>query len=234
MKHFSTEEWADFARGVVEKDPKSLMQSHLQDGCGKCAKALELLRRVHSAAHRQASSAPPEGLVRVAKAMYGQQASFEQAARVTMAAVLFDSFTSSLPVGVRSGVSAPRQLLYGAGSHRIDVRLEPQTDSEKVSVIGQVLDSSEPQKDLQGLLVLLLAGERVLDESHTNRFGEFQLECALAERLELRVKLPLGQQLSAALVQPDPATIEEAAHLSDSDRGSKGLRRPYKSTRKKG
>jgi hypothetical protein len=234
MKHFATEEWADFARGVIEKDRKSLMQNHLQSGCRECAQVLGLWQRVHSAAQTEAKATPPEGVVRVAKAMYGQRAILGQEPRVTMAEVLFDSFAGPLPVGVRSAASAPRQLLYGTGKHRIDVRLEPQTDSEKVSVIGQVLDSSEPKKDLEGLLVLLLAGDRVLDESQTNRFGEFHLECALAERLELRVKLPLGQQVSAALVQPDPATVAEAAHLTDSGRGSKSLRRPYKSTRKKG
>jgi hypothetical protein len=234
MKHFATEEWADFARGAVEKDRKSLMQNHLQSGCGKCAKALELWQRVHSVAQRQADIGAPDGAVRAMKAIYGQQTVFGQRVKVTMADVLFDSFASPLPVGVRSMATGPRQLLYGSGSHRIDVRLEPQPDSEKVSVIGQVLDSSAPGKDLQGLMVLLLAGERVLAESTTNRFGEFHLECPLAEKLELRVKLPLGQQVSAALVQPDPAAVAEAARATSSVRKKRSLRRQYTSTRKKG
>lgn len=233
MKHFAIEEWADFARGVVGKDQKSIMQSHLDAGCGNCTKAVELWQRVHAVAQRPASLAP-EGTVRIVKAMYGQKAIYGRRSKVAIADLLFDTLRGPLPVGVRSVANAPRQLLYGAGSHRIDVRLEPQTDSEKVSVIGQVLDSTEPGKDLEGLPVRLLAGQRLLAESTTNRFGEFHFECELAEMLELLVRLPKGQDISAALVKPDLSSVSEAAHDTDSVAVKKGLRRPYKSTRKKG
>jgi hypothetical protein len=233
MEHFATEDWADFARGVVQADRKSLMDSHLQTGCRKCTKLFQLWRRVHSAAQRQGDSALPEGLVRMAKAAYGEYGVVGKRAKVRLADVLFDSFRGPLAVGVRSTTSSARQVLYATGTHRIDVRLEPHSDSDKVAVIGQVLDSAEPGRDLQGLTVRLLAGRKVLGESETQRFGEFQFECELTEHLELRVKLANEGEIRAALVQPDLAAVRQAAHPTDSKRVKKVLR-SHQRTRKKG
>lgn len=234
MKHFAAEEWADFARGLVEKDRKSIMQSHLQTGCRECNKQAQFWQHVHSVARRQASVGAPEGSVAIAKAMFGQKAVFKPRAKATIADLLFDSFQRPLLAGVRSAVTAPRQLLYGTGTHRIDVRLEPQPDSEKVSVVGQVLDSAEPGRGLQGMMVLLLAGDRVMAQSETNRFGEFDMQAVLADKLELLVRLPAGREVRAALVQPDETAAREAAHATNSNRVRKGSGKSNNSTRKKG
>jgi hypothetical protein len=231
MKHFTMEAWADFARGVVGKEQESLMQSHLDDGCPRCVSAASLWQRVHATAERQGAAIPPENVVRTVKAMYAARGLAKgHAPQLAIAQLLFDSFRGPQLAGVRSAGLAPRQLLFGEGDHRIDLRLEPQVDSEKVSLVGQILDSTNPGKGLEEISVVLLKGRKVLAEASTNRFGEFHLQCDLESRLELRVKLPQGKEVSIALVEPASGPSAEVQELADSIGVRKVLRR--RSTKK--
>ncbi len=133
MKHYSSEEWADFARDVGEASQKASMQSHLHSGCVKCKEELGLWQRVHATARRQGYVEVPDSLLRSVKgafSIYGPGSA--PSAKPTIAQLIFDSFRSPLPVGVRAASAAPRQLLYGAGEHRIDLRFEPEVGSEKL------------------------------------------------------------------------------------------------------
>jgi hypothetical protein len=205
MKHFTNEAWVDFVGGTVGKKEKSLMQHHLDDGCTECSKEAGLWQRVQATARRQNLATPPDGAVRIVKAMYaihGPRSADRR--KVAAAQLLFDSLLEPLPAGVRSAGTAPasRQLLFGLGDHRIDLRVEPEVDSEKVFLIGQILDSANPAEGLEGASVALLKGRTVLAEASTNRLGEFHLQCDLEGRVELRIKLPHGKEISVALVEP--------------------------------
>ena len=59
--------------------------------------------------------------------------------------LLFDSFRAPILAGVGLHGAVVRQLLYGSATYRIDVRIEPQIDSEKVVLIGQILNSADPR-----------------------------------------------------------------------------------------
>jgi hypothetical protein len=235
MKHFGSEAWADFARGTAAKEQGSLMQRHLDDGCGKCAEQAGLWRKVYAAAQRQKLTVPPESSVRTVKGMYaihGERTA--KRVRGVIAGLLFDSFSAPLAAGVRSTGSSPRQLLYGAGDHRIDVRIEPLTDSDKVTLVGQILDSANPNRQLGDVSVVLMKGRKVLASAATNRFGEFHLHCDMDNRLELLVKLPEGREVSVALIDPLPAAADGGLELADS-MGVKGLLKGIrKGTRNKG
>ena len=119
-----------------------------------------------------------------------------------VASLLFDSFRNPLFAGVRSAASASQQLLYGAGDYRIDVRIEPQMDSEKVVIIGQILNSADPDERVSGALVSLIKGRKTVAESVTSEFGEFQIECELAQSFRLAVLLPGAREVSLQLVEP--------------------------------
>jgi hypothetical protein len=236
MKHFASEAWADFARGTAAKEQELLMQRHLDDGCGKCAEQAGLWRKVYAAAQRQRLAVPPpESSVRTVKGMYaihGERTA--KRVRGVIAGSLFDSFSAPLAAGVRSTGSSPRQLLYGAGDHRIDVRIEPQTDSDKVTLVGQILDSANPDRELGEASVALVKGRKILASAATNRFGEFHLRCDMDNRLELRVTLPQGREVSVSLIDPLPAASADSLELTDS-MGVKGILKDIrKSTRKKG
>jgi hypothetical protein len=202
MDHYSMENWVDFARGVVGAQEKTAMQSHLDTGCKQCSKALNLWQQVHQVARQQTALEPPETAVRqmkAAMALHGPRRQMGVAAAT--AKLLFDSGLSPAAVGVRSSGSAARQLLFGVGTYRIDLRMEPQLDSDKVAVIGQVLHSADPREGLGALPVALLKGRKVVAETITSNFGEFNLECDFEGRFHLRVKLP-AEELRLALVDP--------------------------------
>jgi hypothetical protein len=235
MKHFSIEEWADFARGVAARDRQTDMQEHLDTGCKQCVSAVSLWKRVHQAAQREAGYEPPEATLRTVKGLYtiyGKPAM--SAKKAALAELLFDSFRSPLQAGVRSSTKDVRQLLYGSGDHRIDLRLEPQADSDKISLVGQLLNSADPARATGAVPVTLLKGRKVVAESATNRFGEFHFEVELEENLQLRVSPPQGPEFSVALVYP--ARQGEAGggvQPADSKDVKKLLRGSEKGTRKK-
>jgi hypothetical protein len=235
MKHFASEAWADFARGTAAKEQELLMQRHLDDDCGKCAEQAGLWRKVHAAAQRQKLAIPPESSVRTVKGMYaihGERTA--KRVRGVIAGLLFDSLSAPLADGVRSIGSSPRQLLYGAGDHRIDVRIEPRTDSDKVTIVGQILDSANPDRELGEVSVVLMKGRKALASAATNQFGEFRLHCDMDSRLELRVKLPQGREVSVALIDPLPATAADSGYSADSMGVKRLLKGIRKGTRRKG
>jgi len=234
MKHFASEAWADFARGTAAKEQELLMQRHLDDGCGKCAEQAGLWRKVYAAAQRQKLAVPPESSVRTVKGMYAIHGPrTAKRLRGVIAGLLFDSFSAPLVAGVRSTGTSPRQLLYGAGDHRIDVRIEPRADSEKVTLVGQILDSANPNRELGAVSVVLMKGRKILTSAATNRFGEFHLHCDMNNKLELRFTLPQGREVSVALIDP-PAASAGSLDLTDSMEVKGLLKGIRKSTRRKG
>ena len=233
MKHFSIEEWADFARGVAARDQQTDMQEHLETGCKQCVNAVSLWKRVHQAARRDAGYEPPDATLRTVKGLYtihGKPAM--GAKKAAFAELLFDSFRAPLQAGVRSSTKDVRQLLYGSGDNRIDLRLEPQADSDKISLVGQLLNSADPARATGAVPVTLLKGRKVVAESATNRFGEFHFEVELEENLQLRVSPPQGPEFSVALVYPREGQAGRSK-TADSRGVKKLLRARRKGTRKK-
>jgi hypothetical protein len=233
MRHYSLEKWVDFARNVIQEDLKAKMQSHLQTGCSECLKELNLWRRLQQTAQRESGYEPSQGAVREVNSIFANQSTHRTRHARSEVALLFDSFRSPLLAGMRSSGSAARQLLYGANDYRIDVRIEPQTDSEKVVLVGQVLNSADPDERLSQVPVALLKGRRVLAESVTSPFGEFQMECALDGGFRLMVTLPGKREVSLPLIEPTFGQDESMAHPAGATRVRRKLRMREKGTRTK-
>ncbi len=106
------------------------------------------------------------------------------------ASLVFDSFRQPLPAGVRVVGPSARRLLYKAGRYRVRLRLEPGADSDRLSLVGQVLDEGFPKKPLHDLAVLVSSGGKTVDRTLTNRFGEFLLQPEPAKDLRLSVEAP--------------------------------------------
>jgi len=231
--HFTTEEWADLAREVGSQEQRQAMESHLKH-CKKCEKVFSMWQRVNEIAHRRQATDPPDATVRSVKGMYaihGPKA--RRPIKSLVAELLFDSFQSPLQAGVRSSGAAARQLLFGSGEYRVDLRIEPQMDSEKVVLVGQVLNAANPDKTVDSASVALVRGGKVLAKSLTNNLGEFQLEHDLKSNFELRVTLPGNAQMIVPLVEPaaggttDRPEDAAASGFTDAPQGLKN------STRKK-
>jgi hypothetical protein len=230
MRHFSMEEWIDFARNVVGPHERAEMESHLTAGCKQCSKTLSLWQRVYEVGKRQSAYAPPASAVATVKGTFGIHGP-RKVGRVgqAIAKLLFDSARAPLVPGVRSAGATERQLLYGVSKYRIDVRIEPQRNTDKVALVGQVLNSTTPTESVGAVPVKLWRGRRVLVESTTSPFGEFDLECDLGRGLQLRVTLPT-EELCLPLVEPTIKPAKSRPELADSKQVSANLR---KRTRKK-
>jgi len=205
MEHFSMERWVDFARGVVGAQEKTAMQRHLETGCKKCSQAVNLWRGVHQAARHELNFEPPESSVRSIKGTFATHGPRPQRRGApVIAKLLFDSALVSASTGVRSTATTARQLLFGVGAYRVDLRMEPRLDSDKVVVVGQVLHSADPQKGLSALPVSLVKGRTVVDQTVTTGFGEFSLEGDLDGRFHVRVRLP-AEDIQLRLNDPIPS-----------------------------
>jgi uncharacterized protein YifN (PemK superfamily) len=234
MRHYSLEKWVDFARNVIHEDEKAEMQSHLETGCAACSKELSMWQRLQQVARREPAYTPSEGAVRTVNATFvNRSAGRSSRAKTQLASLLFDSFRGPLLAGVRSSGSASQQLLYGLGDYRIDVRVEPQMDSEKVVLVGQVLNSADPDERLSAMPVSLLKGKKILAESVTTEYGEFQIECELQSGIRLVVALSDRQEVSLQLVEPLFSSAEEAPHIANDNKVRKTSRIKKKGTRTK-
>jgi hypothetical protein len=202
MQHFTLEEWADFARDIVERGKGTAMKGHLEAGCASCTAAVSLWQRVHTMARRELDYGPPDSAVRNSKATFALHiASQGRRNSALRAKLLLDNFLQPQLAGVRSSEITARQLLYGAGDYHIDIRIEPQEDSDKVALVGQVLNAADVENYIDQAPVILFQAGRVREESLTNCLGEFRLECELASGLQLRIRLRHGTELRVPLVE---------------------------------
>jgi hypothetical protein len=233
MEHYSLEKWADFARQVIGEQERAAMQSHLENGCGKCSKVLSLWQHVHALARHERAYEPPESAVRSMKGSFAIRGPRKPGrAALAIVELLFDSSRSHVPLGVRSSGTASRQLLYGAGDYRIDLRIEPKVDSRGIAVVGQVLSSANPDEIVGALPITLVSGSKVLAESVTSPFGEFDVECDPKGPFELRVKLRT-KELRLPLIEPLLREIEDHLEATVSKGINKSRPRNRIRTRKK-
>ncbi len=97
MKHFTAEEWVDFANELVAVSQRKKMDRHLAEGCSRCKKTLSLWQKVRQSAKSVAECQPPERAVRIAKAGFAAARLEGKLARVPgLVEVLFDSFLQPL------------------------------------------------------------------------------------------------------------------------------------------
>src|SRR5207302_10744443 len=177
MKHFEFEQWLDFVRGLAGPTNKKDMEQHLSLGCSKCSGMVRRLRRFAAAAAADAAYQIPEGAVRSACDILGQQGldrvlSFPR----LIAKLVFDSFREPALAGVRSQEQVMHQATFEAANYCVDLRLERERSS--VTLVGQIVNRTQPGQKVSGAPVILISGEkRAVGQTLSNRLGEFQIEC---------------------------------------------------------
>ena len=203
MRHFPNEVWVDWARGIQRETSRDEIREHLSSGCSECRKSLETWKAVFELTSRDAAYEPPPGVLARARALFaGYAREASPAGRIELATLLFDSFESPLPAGVRNLERATRHLSYRAGTLFIDVRIEEDAASGTTSLVGQLIESADsPSVSLSELPVILRRGRSKVAETTTNRFGEFSFQVdpagrdsqiAISMADELTVVVPLG------------------------------------------
>jgi len=188
MKHFSTQEWIDFANRVVKGSQQETMQKHLATGCKRCTETLSLWQKVSKTAAAEASYQPPAGAVRLAKAAFATagMAQPEKESRGVIE-VLFDSFLQPAVAGARSVVIGTRQMLYRADPYQIDIQIEPQPGGHRLVITGQLLDLSHPGVIGREIQVTLSNRRGNTVMAATNQFGEFSGEIENSGDLEVTI-----------------------------------------------
>jgi len=198
MKHFTPEEWVDFANELVAVSQRKKMDQHLEAGCSRCKKTLSLWRKVRQTAKSAAECQPPEHAVRIAKAGFAAARLQGKPARVPgLVEILFDSFLQPLVQGARSSGSGIRQMLYRAEPYQVDLQIEPKPGNNMLVVTGQLLDLRNPDapgRDVP-LIISNLRGHVV--QTVTNQFGEFREEIQSSSDLELKL---LGENEKAVII----------------------------------
>src|SRR6266508_2347320 len=132
-EHASEEDWFDFARQQAAPALRARLEQHLEKGCSRCARTVQLWRAVLDVADQEAAYRPPDEALRQLKGDFALRRPKGLLERV--AARVVDSFRQPQPAGVRTAGAAPRQLLYKAGRYSIRLRLEPGADAERLSIV---------------------------------------------------------------------------------------------------
>jgi hypothetical protein len=203
MPHFSSKDWFDFARGLLDSLRQHLMQDHLDQGCAECRNELQMWRNVVQCASHELGFRPPEEAVRAAKAAFIAErppwAWLTQMAQ--MARLVFDSLQSPSTATVR-GPWSVRQLVHEAEPFVIDLRLESDPARRRISLAGQVLNSKDPEQRMEGVDVVLLSGDHLVAKTLANDSGEFDLGFSTDEQLRLFINIR-GRR-AIGIVLPDP------------------------------
>jgi hypothetical protein len=209
MKHFSMQDWVDFARQVKDEELTGAMQRHLDEGCAKCLKNLEIWRHLVKFANKEGRYAPPESAVRMVKASFAaRQIMSPRTEKFELATLVFDSSQVAVAAGVRGGYVSARQLLYKSGSVCIDMRVQPKPGSDSVVLMGQLLDSARPAHGIGDVPVSLLCEGDTLSRKKTNQVGEFDFGFGALRD----VQLVFGIGEARLLVVPVPNADTEAGH----------------------
>jgi hypothetical protein len=186
MTHYSPEEWIDFVNATILQPAQQEMQKHLDSGCERCKERVAIWRKVQCCAVLDTKFEPPADAVRVVKAAFGN-AGFETKPGLAgiIAEVIFDSFRTPVVAGARSAGMQSRQMLFSATPFQIDVNIEAKPGETRLSVTGQLMDTSQPDSIGKGIPVTLSNRRGQTIQTVTNSFGEFHGEIENLGDLEL-------------------------------------------------
>ena len=115
------------------------------------------------------------------------------------ARLLFDSFRMSRPSGVRSLDASGRHFTYEHNNTKIDVLVDVQPGSNRISLVGQLLDPNRMKKS-DSLPVVLSSRTGALARTTTNRLGEFSLQFEFAENVSLEIRVGERSWISVPLI----------------------------------
>lgn len=169
--------------------PNSETASHLSD-CAQCVGEMRRLEGLVQLMREDRSVDAPRDVLADAVNIFAERklkfalrrAEPRSFVKRIVAALSFDSFDRAPAFGVRSGPGAARQLLYSAGDHDIDLRINEQED-QRWAIAGQVLGEHCASGEIS------LHGYEVSNSAYLNEQCEFTLPAVPAGTYELVVRL---------------------------------------------
>ena len=129
--------------------------------------------------------------------------------RITrVARLVLDTFLQPLPAGFRHAQSDTRQLVYEAPALSADISFERSPNSPRITLMGQVLRTKEPQIPLNGVSVVLKSRNGPLNVKMTNEAGEFSFEFQDERTVSLEIELSPNEWV--LLITPSLDWLAEA------------------------
>jgi hypothetical protein len=188
MRHFSLQEWLDYANRNVAPDKRTFMTHHLEAGCSHCTQVAAHWKLLKQFAAAEASLQVSEEVVELAKRSFRIPRKAEtRSIFETIAELVFDSFQQPVLAGVRSSTPSTRSLLYAAGALLIDLNFDVADNTGHIMLQGQVMDSQVRGKGMEEIPVSLRSGRETVAQTRTNEFGEFELKCDARKGLQVSV-----------------------------------------------
>jgi hypothetical protein len=202
MEHFANHDWVDFVNGYTDPSTTEMMRLHLDQDCPACVKSMQLWRLVMKRSNKAIHVEPPETPVQAVKASFAvRKVVAFPSGRLDLAVLQFDSSWQPLAVGMRSGHTSARQLLYKSGSVCIDMRMQPTPGSESIVLIGQLLDAMRPGHGIGGVSVRLLSNGDTLSCKQTNDVGEFDF--GLEPVRDMQLVFRIGENRAIVVAVPE-------------------------------
>jgi hypothetical protein len=203
LSHFSADRWFDFARGTLVPEDRVRMQDHLDGECDRCLKTLQTWQTVLETVRREEAYRPSASAVQYVKARFASSSTrwtwLAQMAK--MARLAFDSSLHLAAAPVRGSMPSSRQFIYKAEPFVIDVAVEFDPTTNRVWLIGQVLNSKKPDMKIEHADVVLLSGERLVAKTTTDPAGEFEFE--FGDERGLRLFINIGRRRAVGISIPD-------------------------------
>lgn len=139
-RHIPFEQLIDFVEGRLSPDEQAHSRAHVS-ACHRCTAEVAWLERVIELMRTKDIEEPPQRVATHIMHSFGSRSApaLSPLRQRIMAALRFDSAQLPLPVGMRSGPIAERQLVFSAEGFNLDLRITPAGSLWMVS--GQVLAS---------------------------------------------------------------------------------------------
>ncbi|HKW33463.1 MAG TPA: hypothetical protein VJN92_10700 [Candidatus Acidoferrum sp.] len=106
--------------------------------------------------------------------------------------LLFDGFATPT-LGARSTTHPQRHLLYRAEPFELDLLIELRSDSNRLRITGQLLDTSLPAVFRRGVRVTLWNFRQSFVTLRTNEWGEFLGEIEDSGEMMVALKIQLRE-----------------------------------------
>lgn len=145
---------------------------------------------------------PPDASLRAVKGGFNLRKVISfPSGKLDLATLQFDSERQPLAAGMRGSQATARQLLYKSGTVCIDMRMEPKPGSESIVLMGQLLDSVNPDHGIGGIPVSLLSKGDTLSSKQTNDAGEFDF--GLDAGRDMQLVFGMGESRTIVVAVPE-------------------------------
>jgi hypothetical protein len=116
------------------------------------------------------------------------------------APLVFDSFLEASFAAIRSLEGGGcRQLRYESDTLVADFSLEGQSDSQRMTLTGQVLDATKGEPQLGGVPVVMQGHAGFIGIAKTNQWGEFHFEFEPQSGITLEIRATENLWVAAGL-----------------------------------